>query len=135
MTADRQTIPESLILARLLMMQSKRLLLAGLERRLQTAGREHLHYRADRLRVETEDAQESYCSSLLRWGSPEKPEYWSAAYGRLIATADKLSSKLRRTAPELPPHDRYAVAAEVEMLETLAEDWRTSLRGAMRAAP
>jgi len=131
MTLERPSIAESLISARLLMMQSKRLLLAGVERRVGMPGREHLNSDVDRLRAETENAQENYCSSLLRWGSPERPEYWSAAYGRLVNTADRLSGKLRRAAVDLPPEERYSVAAEVEMLESLLENWRESLRGAI----
>lgn len=129
MSGDRPTIAESLITARLLMMQSKRLLLAGIERRLLRAGREQLHGRAERLRAETENAHESYCSSVLRWGSPDGREYWSAAYDRLVVTADRLSKKLREASSEMAPEDRYAAAAEVEVLETMAEDWRASLRG------
>ena len=131
MTLERPSIAESLISARLLMMQSKRLLLAGVERRLGMPGREHLISDVDRLRAETENARENYCSYLLKWGSPEKPEYWSAAYGRLVNTADRLSGKLRRAAVDLPPEERYSVAAEVEMLESLLENWRESLRGAI----
>jgi hypothetical protein len=34
-------------------------------------------------------------------------------------------------AGELPSRERYEVATEVEMLETLLEGWRTSIRAAM----
>jgi hypothetical protein len=127
------TIPESLISARLLMLQSKRLILATLERRLKMRPAESLRARVDHMRHETEDAQEHYSTSMLRWGSPESPQYWPVAYGRLIDTADRLSAKLRQVAADLPFDDRYQLATEVEMIEALAEQWRDSIRASIVA--
>jgi hypothetical protein len=124
-------VAECLISARLLMLQSKRLILATLERRLNKQRHESLRPRVDRLRAETRHAHEQYTSSVLRWGTPERPEYWPAAYGRLVETADRLSTKLRLAAVELPPEERYQLSAEVEMLEELVERWRHSIRSAM----
>jgi hypothetical protein len=124
-------VADCLISARLLMLQSKRLILATLERRLNKQRRESLRPRVDRLRAETRRAHEQYTSSVLRWGTPERPEYWPAAYGRLVETADRLSTKLRLAAVELPPEERYQLSAEVEMLEELVERWRHSIRSAM----
>jgi hypothetical protein len=129
--ATQASIAECLISARLLMLQSKRLILATLERRLDQQRHESLRPRVAQLRDETENAQERYTSSILRWGSPERPEYWPAAYGRLIETADRLSMRLRRAAVELPPAERYQLSAEVEMLEVIAEGWRDSVRSSM----
>jgi len=129
--ATQASIAECLISARLLMLQSKRLILATLERRLNEQRRGVLRPRVDRLRDETKNAQDQYNSSILRWGSPERPEYWPAAYGRLVETADRLSSKLRHAAVELPPAERYQLSAEVEMLEVLAESWRDSIRSSL----
>jgi hypothetical protein len=67
----------------------------------------------------------------LRWGSPARPEYWPAAYGRLVETADRLSTRLRRAAVELPPAERYQLSTEVEMLEMIADGWRDSIRSSM----
>src|SRR5881275_942058 len=119
--AAPESVAELLISAKLLMLQSKRLLLASVERRSKQKGR-------DSLRVETETAHEQYCSYVLTWGSPATPDYWPVAYGRLVETAAKLSAKLRGASTGLPPEERYQVAAEVEILETLAEEWRESIR-------
>ncbi len=83
------------------MLQSKRLILATLERRLRMRELESMRARVDRLRAETEKAHEQYCSSLLRWGTPETPDYWPVAYARLVETAERLSAKLRGAAVEL----------------------------------
>jgi hypothetical protein len=132
MTADpRPSIPETLILARLLMLQSKRLILATLERRLRQAQTNSLLERVEHIRREADDANERYSESMLTWGSPSIPDYWPVAYGRLIDTGDRLLRKLRRTAPDMPPPDSYQLATDVEMLEGLVEDWRRSIRASM----
>ena len=125
------TIPESLISSRLLMLQSKRLILASLERRFRNQPIESLRALVDHTRQETINAHERYCMVLLRWGSPETPQYWPVAYGRLVDTADRLSRKLRGVAHELPYPDRYQAATDVEMLETLSERWRQSIRSSI----
>ncbi len=125
------TIPESLISARLLMLQSKRLILATLERRLRLRPRDSMRARVDHMRDETAAAHQNYCTTVLNFGSSDMPEYWPAAYGRLVDTADQLTTKLRTVAGELPSRERYEVATEVEMLEKLLEGWRTSIRAAM----
>ncbi len=127
------TIPESLISSRLLMLQSKRLILASLERRFRKQPLESLRTRVDLTRRETVHAHERYCRSLLTWGTADTPHYWPVAYGRLVDTADRLSSKLRGVAGELPYPDRYQAATEVEMLEALAERWRQSIRSSITA--
>jgi hypothetical protein len=129
--ARNPTIPESLISARLLMLQSKRLILATLERRLRLRPRDSMRARVDHMRHETAAAHKNYCTTVLNFGSSDMPEYWPAAYGRLVDTADQLTNKLRTVAGELPSRERYEVATEVEMLETLLEGWRTSIRAAM----
>jgi len=127
------TIPESLISSRLLMLQSKRLILASLERRFRKQPLESLRTRVDLTRRETVHAHERYCRSLLTWGTADTPHYWPVAYGRLVDTADRLSSKLRGVAGDLPYPDRYQAATEVEMLEALAERWRQSIRTSITA--
>jgi hypothetical protein len=129
----RPSIAETLISARLLMLQSKRLILATLERRFHQQQIESLLARVEHMRRETHDAQERYSESMLAWGSPSIPEYWPVAYGRLIDAADRLSGKLRGTATSMPPADKYQLATDVEMLEALMEGWRRHIRESMAA--
>ena len=128
---QRPSIAETLISARLLMLQSKRLILATLERRLRKQPLESLGARVERMRVETHNARNSYSVSLLQWGSPATPGYWPVAYGRLAEMADSLSTKLRRASADMPAAERYELAAEVEMLEGLVAQWRASIRTAI----
>jgi len=126
---SQSSIADSLISSRLLVLQSKRLILASLERRLQRRALDSLRDRVRSLREETANAQERYSASILRWGSPEGPEYWP----RLVETADRLYTKMRRAVVEMPPAERYQLAAEVEMLEVLVEGWRKSIRASVTA--
>ncbi len=125
------SVEETLISARLLMLQSKRLILATLERRLSLRPLESLRGRVEHMRVEADDAQDSYSSSVLRWGSPAIPDYWLVAYRRLVEMAEKLAAKLRVSAYDMPPAERYQLATEVEMLEELVDRWRASIRTSM----
>jgi hypothetical protein len=117
----------------MLVLQSKRMMLASLERRLQKEALESLVGRADRLRDETANAQEQYSSSMLKWGSPERAGYWPVAYARLVETADRLFTKMRRAVVDMPPAERFQLAAEVEMLEVLVEGWREAIRASVIA--
>src|SRR5437879_10785826 len=97
--------------------------------------RDEARGRVEEMRREAESAQRGYSAWLLRWGSAETPDYWPVAYRRLVEMAERLSAKLRRSAPDLPPAERYQLAAEVGMLEGLVEGWRESIRASMGSAP
>src|SRR2546429_7922168 len=129
LTPRSPSIADSLISSRLLVLQSKRLMLASLERRLQKQALESLIGRADRLREETASAQEQYSSSMLKWGSPERAGYWPVAYSRLVETADRLFNKMRRAVVDIPPAAGFKASTRAKMLEVAmhsgGEDVRT----------
>ena len=131
MTHVRPTIAETLISARLSLLQSKRLILSTLERRLRDHPLDSLRARADLMRKATHDAQHSYAASLLQWGSPATAGYWPTAYQRLAEMADRLSTRLRTAAADMPEDERFELAAEVEMLEVLVARWRESVRASI----
>ena len=122
---------ESLIMGRLLVLQSKRLMLNSLQRRLDEHGSDALKERVERLRVDVEMAQSSYRSTMLSWGSAETHGYWLVAYGRLIEVGNVVAARLRAAADDLPPAERYQVSAEVEMLEHMVANWTEAMRKAM----
>ena len=119
---------------RLLVLQSKRLLLISSERRLNQSGPDSLRGRVERLRAETATAQYNYREAMLRWGSPQLDDYWPVAYGRLIEMGSSLSGKLRSSIDDLPPDERYEVSTDVEMLEKMVGRWSKSMRAAMAAS-
>lgn len=123
-----------LITGRLLVLQSKRLLLGSQERRMNDSSLDSLRERVDRLRTETATAQQTYLETMLRWGTPDMHDYWPSAYSRLIAMATLLEDKLRAAVDDLPPAERYEVSTDVEMLERMVCRWSESMRSAMVAS-
>jgi len=122
---------DTLIGSRLMILQSKRLMLNSASRRLQTSRLDSMRQRVEHLRAETEQAQHAYRKTMLAFGSPERPEYWLVAYGRLIDAGSALVRKLRRAAHDLPAEERYQVSTDVEALEGIIEQWSDSMRSSM----
>ena len=124
----------AIVSSKLLVLQSKRLLLASTENCLVKPGPEELRERAGHLRMQTDDAQHAYRAALLKWGSTETSDYWLVAYTKLIEKGNTLIAKLRSAAQELPPTDRVQMAVEVAVLEDAVERWREQIRASMAAA-
>jgi hypothetical protein len=125
---------DSIITSRLLVLQSKRLMLAATERVLQGSDAAPVRRRIEELRIETDAAQERYRSAILAWASTEDIDYWVIAYSRLIEKGNVIVKKMREANLVLPPSERYQVSAEIETMEHLVEDWTESLRRSMAAA-
>lgn len=123
-----------IVSARLMILQSKRLMLSSLERRLEDSTHSAPRERVERLREETARAQNVYRSSLVTFGSPENADYWPAAYNLLIETGTILTTKLRSAVQELPPAQRYEVATDVQALEYIIDGWTKSMRSAIATA-
>ncbi len=132
MNSVRPDVADTLITSRLLILQSKRLMLSSVQRRLDGSGIESLRKRVDRLKSETEHAQFSYRTTVLSIGSPRHHEYWPVAYSRLIEMGNTLCSKLRAATGSLSADDRYTASADVEALEHLVAHWKKSMRTSMR---
>ncbi len=131
---DREAA-DQIITSRLLVVQSKRLLLSSVERRHGIYGSDSLAERVVRLVRETDAAQHAYRTTILSLGSPDDNEYWVVAYGRLIAVGRALALKLRDSTPRLTASDRDEVSTEVEALEQILRRWSDSLRDSMAPAP
>jgi hypothetical protein len=125
---------ESIITSRLLVLQSKRLMLDAIERRLEIWNSPGVRRRFEELRVETDAAQDRYRRALLEWGSSDDTDYWVMAYTRLIDKGNVIVKRMREANLMLPPRERYQVSADIEMMEHLVEDWTGSLRRSMAAA-
>jgi hypothetical protein len=135
--ADAQVSPgvaDTLISARLLILQSKRLMLSSLQRRLEGSGIDALSKRVERLRAETERAQSRYRSTVLSIGSPRHDDYWPVAYSRMIEMGNILCSRLRDAMADLAPADRFVASTDIEALEHLVAGWRESMVASMRSA-
>jgi hypothetical protein len=130
----REATADQIINSKLLILQSKRLLLTSAERRLGDTGVQSLRAQVEQLRIDTATAQHGYRSSVLQWGSPRQRDYWLIAYSRLIEMGNALMTKLRSSAPGLPADERCELTADMEMLEGIVEGWTESKRRSMTVA-
>ncbi|HVH62454.1 MAG TPA: hypothetical protein VNA65_02525 [Candidatus Dormibacteraeota bacterium] len=125
--ANRHTIT-----SRLLILQSKRLMLNSVHRRLISLPSEpQVLALLDYFRAETQRAQHAYHSTVLKFGSPEDSDFWVIAYSRLVTRGGNLIAKLQRAAPSLPPAAQAEVANDVVALEKIVEGWTESMRRSM----
>ena len=127
-------VADNLIASRLLVLQSKRLMLTSLQRRLNSTDAASLQERVDALRVQTAGALHMYRETMLRLGSPDNSDFWLVVYGRMIEVANGLTVKLRSSAVTLPPRERYEVSTDIEMLEEIVHRWTESMRASMATA-
>jgi hypothetical protein len=123
-----------IIQSKLLILQSKRLMLNSLLRRIEGAPTQSLRDRADYFRRETDKAQHEYRTAMLDWGPVDKADYWLIAYSRMIEMGNALVANLRGASAGLPPDERFRVATEVESLELLVEQWSQLKRDSMAVA-
>jgi hypothetical protein len=128
------TVGNSIVSARLLVVQSKRLMLSSLLRRFRLRGEHSLGERSDRFRDEADLANRNYRSAVLNWGQATSPEFRLVAYGSLVDLAESLVLELRETIGGLQPRDQFELAAEVEVLEDLINQWRRNARPSATAA-
>lgn len=120
------------ISARLQILQSRRLIQSSVQllHRKSLADDDQFE-RLNRLRWETDQANQRYESTMLRLGSAEDNGYWLVAYGRLIASGSSLATKLRNRAADLPLEERFQAANDVAILERLIQRWTESKRRSM----
>lgn len=129
-----RAIGERLISARMLILQSKRLLLASTQRRLRE-GKPQLSDRVQQLTLEASEAQHSYRTTVLACGPEASSQYWPVAYSRLVEVGEVLAAQLRGASPGMTAAaDRYAMATEVEAIEGFIDGWRTTLQRSMTEA-
>ena len=121
----------NIVTARLLILQSKRLMLASLERRLADTRLQDLRARVEVLKGETAVAHHNYKHAMLQYGAPENADYWVVAYTRLVEVGNALAQKLTAAAALLPADEQYEASTDIEMLERIVGRWREAVRDAM----
>jgi len=125
---------ESIITSRLLVLQSKRLMLDATEKSLRRSNTALLRGRIEELRTQTNVAQDRYRRAILAWGSTADIDYWVIAYSRLIEKGNVIVKKMREANLLLAPRERSQVSTDIQTMEHLVEDWTESLRRSMAAA-
>lgn len=129
--ALKQQVGLSIIASRLLILQSKRLMLSSLQRRVDQLGYAPLKERIAQVREQTETAHYLYRAAMLTHGSARDADYWLVAYGRLIEVANVVVQRLLDATADLPAQERYEAAADVETLELMVAKWSEAMRRSM----
>ena len=118
------SVADSIVSSRLLIVQSKRLMLSSVERRFRLNGGDSMRQRTERIRDETAEAHRTYRSAVLTWGQASSHEFRLVAYSSLANLGENLVLQMRDTIPGRSPGEQFSMAAEVEMLEDVIEQWR-----------
>ncbi len=129
-----ERVAEKIVTSRLLVLQSKRILLCNARTRQRIDATEQAAVDIERLEAAVHEAWERYHEAVLHFASPQTPQYRLVAFSSLIARAELLQSKLE-SASELGGVDRHELHAEMRNLEQILSGWRANLRASMMAAP
>ena len=118
---------ELIIASRLLTLQSRRILLAVIVKKLFFTGDVELEAQVNSLEELIAKAERDYKKAVLKWAAPETAQFWLVSYQRMIEEAEDLATHLRTSAAELPGTDRAEVSADVVRLDQVIERWREAM--------
>jgi len=126
-------VSEMIVSSKLLVLQSKRLLLTNASVRRRMSGGEKSEAEA-RLEDAVQKALERYNAAVLTWSSAMTPQYRMVAYNSLIGKAERLRTSLENPPGELPAADRREVRADRLALQVIIDGWRNIARASMTEA-
>ncbi|HET7465868.1 MAG TPA: hypothetical protein VFL29_04325 [Candidatus Dormibacteraeota bacterium] len=118
---------EQIVMSRLLVLQSRRMMLASCLRRSQVANRPALTERVESLQGAADKAHADYKAAVLAWAHPETPQFWMVAYATMIENAESVVDELRTRSSELPISDRMLVERDATELKGIIKRWRSNL--------
>lgn len=118
------TAGELIVTSRLLVLQSKRILLSSAERTLRERDRPELRARVDRLRGEATKAHEKYRRVVLDWAPADCAQFCSVAVGGSAEAVQSLADRLRGISEGLPLAEKLEFAGDIACLEQIAARWR-----------
>ena len=124
-------LADRILTSRLLVLQSKRLVLSTAEVNLRIRPTEDARIAVQRHATGVRRAQQLYNEAVLTWGEPVSPQYRLVAYSSLVAKAERLRAALSGAVPHFGHADRSELMADVENLSSIIESWNEVLRNAM----
>jgi len=126
-------VSDMIVSSKLLVLQSKRLLLTNASVKRRMSGGEKSEAEA-RLEGAVQSALERYNSAVLTWSSAMTPQYRLVAYNSLIGKAERLRAALANPPGELSADDRREVLADLRALQHIIDGWRDIARSSMAEA-
>lgn len=119
-----QSTGDLIVMSRLLVLQSRRILLASLAKRLEASKNPRLRARAEALEASCDKAHNDYRKAVLAWSSPESAQFWLVSYQSMIEGAEELAVRLRSASEELPNPDRARMNADIIEVDQIIKRWR-----------
>lgn len=122
-----QATGELIVTSRLLVLQSRRMLLSSCARRLQDSDTPQLKARMESLQARAEKALDDYRAAVLSWAAPDTRQFWLVSYEGIIEVAEALAARLRASALELPQPDSAEMIADLGRLDQIIMRWRATM--------
>ena len=122
-----QATGDLIVMSRLLVLQSRRMLLASCARKMLTTGNEDLRAQIATLEEGARQARIAYRKAVLDWSSRDTPQFWLVSYEGMVLDAEELVARLRASAQELPEPDRGDVEADAVRLDQVIRRWRATM--------
>lgn len=120
-----------IVMSRLLVLQTRRLLLASSQKKLSATDADHLRLEVARLKEAAAKALEEYRRAVLDWASPETAQFSMVSYATMIDGLEELAARLRTSLIELPMQDRIDIDADLVRLDEIIGRWRASMLSSM----
>lgn len=126
-TSRLQSVGDHIVMSRLLVLQSRRVMLATREKALVEAEDPELRREVERLRATVSKAQDEYRRSVLAWANSETSQFWMVAYSAMVEGAESLMEKLNDRSAQLPLADRAFVQSDLAQLNAIVSRWRAHM--------
>jgi hypothetical protein len=120
-----------IVMSRLLVLQSRRILLATTEKKLRAEDDPELRKRLGNHQAAAAGAHDAYRAAVLTWASPESTQFWMVAYATMIDGVEDLAGQLRARSYELPGRDRIAIQSDLAQLDRIIKRWRSTMLAPM----
>jgi hypothetical protein len=128
MAINAEATPGDLIVrSRLLVVQSKRLLLASAERSLVACASDARQARVTQLHQDITIANQNYRRAVLDWASTDSSQFWQIVYKSLIEGVGQLGDRMRSASGRLPDTERTDMLADAASLDVVLQRWRQSM--------
>ncbi len=119
---------EQILASRMLVFQSKLLLMSAANRRFRRTRAKRDLKRVEHLRAELHLAEAALRTIELEGHLWSGPDYWLAIYASLIYRATDTLDRMKSATHAGPVAERFETATDVQMLEELIAQWTSRMR-------
>ena len=125
---------DQVVAARMLVFQSKLLLMNTANRRFRRTNAERDLKRVEHVRAELHRAEAALRRIELEGHHWSSPDYWLAVYASLVERATDALDRMTTASYGRPAAERFESATDIQMLEELIAQWTSRMRAIQQAA-